>query len=81
MSSFGIIEIFVGLAVFLGILTRGRSRRIENLGRYAPDILVGLFLIFQAIAINFQYLYLDTVPIPSGNVDTFVSSVCLLPGE
>lgn len=61
MSGFGILETLMGLAVLMGILTSGRNRRIENPGRYAPDILVGLFLIFQALTINFQYLHLDIV--------------------
>lgn len=80
MSSFGILEIFVGLAVFLGVLTSGRNRRIENSGRYAPDILVGLFLIFQAVTIDFQYLYLDTVSLfhPGMLILLFLPYACYL---
>ncbi len=60
MSPNGVLEIFLGVAVFLGVFANGRNRRISDFSRCTLDILIGLFLILQAITTNFQYLHLDS---------------------
>lgn len=61
MSTYGILEISLGFVVLLGVIIGGRNRSIKDFGRHTPDILVGLFLIFHAIIINFQFSHLDTI--------------------
>lgn len=61
MSTYGILEISLGLVVLLGVIIGGRNRSIKDFGRRSPDILVGLFLIFHAIIINFQFQYFDAI--------------------
>ncbi len=61
MAGNGILEISLGVAVLLGVFIKGRNRRFDDVVTYMPDILIGIFLILQAITMNYQHLHLNAV--------------------
>lgn len=61
MSGNGILEISLGVAVLLGAFIKGRNRRFADIVIFVPDILIGIFLILQAITLNYQHLHLDAI--------------------
>ncbi len=61
MSGNGILEISLGVAVLLGAFIKGRNRRFADIVIFVPDILIGIFLILQAITMNYQHPHLDAI--------------------
>lgn len=54
MSAHVFLELILGLTVFLGITYRIRKSKETRFGHYAPDILIGILLIFNAASSSVQ---------------------------